>query len=413
MRLAFAPNRLLQRGPIRQRRCPGAARRPTRSARAAASGCAPRVDLRQRVGGHEQVQSRHRRRRVRRSSTTLSIVYDGPGRSISMRVSSNGVVAGDREARHQRADRPRSSPAPAPLCGGCAAGMNSTRSRPMASAASVASQRCPTCGGSNVPPRIPMRRGSSPVDSARAARVAARRSARSSLVLAPLELGATDVDGGPRAGAASPQLGVDPEPLEEAPEPIAGLVVLEVGARRGGLDAPPLDAEVRHPRPPPASPRPSGSKRWTTRLLVGRPAGSRSVGLVERGRRARARSSSRPVPSWALTADRVGQGAAQLRPALAHLGKVELRDDERHRSLDAAPGRAVAAPRRPPPTPPPARRAAPSTTPTRTRVRSTWRRNWWPRPLPLVGALDEPGHVGDDRESALRRHRARSRRGSG
>jgi hypothetical protein len=32
----------------------------------------------------------------------------------------------------------------------------------------------------------------------------------------------------------------------------------------------------------------------------------------------------------------------------------------------------------------------------RTRVRSMWRRNWMPSPLPLVCALDDAGDVGDD-----------------
>ena len=46
-------------------------------------------------------------------------------------------------------------------------------------------------------------------------------------------------------------------------------------------------------------------------------------------------------------------------------------------------------------------RAAPSTTWTRTRVRSTWRRKAWPRPAPDGRALDEPGDVGDRRPALV------------
>ena len=42
-------------------------------------------------------------------------------------------------------------------------------------------------------------------------------------------------------------------------------------------------------------------------------------------------------------------------------------------------------------------RAEPSTTWTRMRVRSTWRRNAWPRPAPWLAPSMRPGHVGDRR----------------
>ena len=42
-------------------------------------------------------------------------------------------------------------------------------------------------------------------------------------------------------------------------------------------------------------------------------------------------------------------------------------------------------------------RAEPSTTWTRTRVRSTWRRKAWPRPAPWLAPSMRPGHVGDRR----------------
>ena len=46
-------------------------------------------------------------------------------------------------------------------------------------------------------------------------------------------------------------------------------------------------------------------------------------------------------------------------------------------------------------------RDAPSTMCTRIRVRSTWRRNAWPRPGAGAGALDEPGDVGDRRPALI------------
>ena len=47
------------------------------------------------------------------------------------------------------------------------------------------------------------------------------------------------------------------------------------------------------------------------------------------------------------------------------------------------------------------RASEPSTTWTRIRVRSTWRRNACPRPAPLLRALDEPGHVRDRRPARV------------
>ena len=54
----------------------------------------------------------------------------------------------------------------------------------------------------------------------------------------------------------------------------------------------------------------------------------------------------------------------------------------------------------------------PSTTWTRIRVRSTWRRNSWPSPSAGARALDQPGHVGDRRPALVLARRGPSRRGS-
>ncbi len=93
------------------------------------------------------------------SSIMLSTVYESPGRSISMAlISKRGSAAMATSVIASRSaaalmGRPR-------LCGGWAAGMKSTESRCSTSAASVASQRWPTWGGSKVPPRTPRRRRS-------------------------------------------------------------------------------------------------------------------------------------------------------------------------------------------------------------------------------------------------------------
>ncbi len=92
------------------------------------------------------------------NSATVSTEKDGPGRSSSIRLSSNAglpriassVIAARSSARL------RGSPA---LWGGEAAGMKSTRSRPRTSRASSALARWPTWMGSNVPPRIPIEPG--------------------------------------------------------------------------------------------------------------------------------------------------------------------------------------------------------------------------------------------------------------
>jgi hypothetical protein len=77
---------------------------------------------------------------VRDSWSTLSMVYDGPGRSISISVrSKQSSVAIARRVMSSRSAA-RDSPL-GRLWGGWAAGMNSTRSSAMASAASVASHR--------------------------------------------------------------------------------------------------------------------------------------------------------------------------------------------------------------------------------------------------------------------------------
>ena len=67
-------------------------------------------------------------------------------------------------------------------------------------------------------------------------------------------------------------------------------------------------------------------------LPIGRLHGRSILHLVERGRQPGTKLVE-AGPIVGADADRVGQAAAELRPDLPHLGKVELRDDERNRSL--------------------------------------------------------------------------------
>ena len=146
-----------------------------------------------------------------------------------------------------------------------------------------------------------------------------RSTSRPSVVVAPLELGATDVDGRPRPGAARRSSRSTPTPLEHPPEAVARLVVLEVGAGGGRLDAAATDPQVTVGAFGTTSqPSASGSKRWT-RISSGSASAAASSASARSASR-RLMSASRPVPSCALTPSGVravrAERGAQLGPAV-------------------------------------------------------------------------------------------------
>src|SRR5690606_7602246 len=94
----------------------------------------------------------------RRRASSVSTVYDGPGRSSSIGSTSNrgsAVTA----ARTTSSRASRGAAAPACLTGETRAGIQRTRSSSGASATSAATATCPRWGGSNGPPKTPMRGG--------------------------------------------------------------------------------------------------------------------------------------------------------------------------------------------------------------------------------------------------------------
>ena len=208
-----------------------------------------------------------------------------------------------------------------PLCGGCAAGMNRTRSRSSASAASVASHRWPTWGGSKVPPRTPRLTGN------RSARVlgtgaapCGRPAVRCSLVVAPLELGRADVDG--RAGF--------PRPWRRSSTSIPSRSSMrQKRSRDSGFSKSVRAAAVsiRRPRTRRSSPSAttshpsaSGSKRWTRISSSAGWVASRGgrVGQCRDQRSAQRLEPGAVVGAHADRLDAVGaKRIAQLRPALA------------------------------------------------------------------------------------------------
>ena len=147
-------------------------------------------------------------------------------------------------------------------------------------------------------------------------------------------------------------------------------------------------------------PSPAASSRWTTTPAGSGGAaspsrsGSRSADgraqRVEALARRRRRSPTTPVPAARIA-------AAERRPRLARRGEVQLVEHGEHRLVQqrrvvrlelladdpVVPGRVLAPRRR-------RRGAAPGSA-------STWRRNAWPRPGPADAPSMRPGHVGDRR----------------
>src|SRR5213592_4118489 len=88
-----------------------------------------------------------------RSARSVSIEYDGPGRSSSTRETRKPGTPATASSSMRR----RCSAAARPcLCGGSAAGTSQISSSPSASRTSSAARRCPRWTGLNAPPKMPM-----------------------------------------------------------------------------------------------------------------------------------------------------------------------------------------------------------------------------------------------------------------
>jgi len=87
----------------------------------------------------------------------VSTMNDNPDRSIS--IGSTSICGKPAKQRRAIASRCTASDAPTPLRGWIPAGTTCTRFSDNRSAASESASRCPTCGGSKLPPKMPMRSG--------------------------------------------------------------------------------------------------------------------------------------------------------------------------------------------------------------------------------------------------------------
>src|SRR5688572_27701966 len=161
-------------------------------------------------------------------ASTVSAVYDGPARSISIRlIAKAGLSAIASCAITNR--RSGSLTVPPGLCGGRPAGTNRIRSSFSDSRASSAMARCPMWIGSNVPPITPsLVNGSSP--------------ARSPGLGLPLELDRAEANGVTWLDARASELLVRAQAFEIALEPLGGLLDLEVRLGGDPLDPTPGDA---------------------------------------------------------------------------------------------------------------------------------------------------------------------------
>ena len=260
-------------------------------------------------------------------------MYDGPGRSISSRLSREARVVGDRELDHRGAILGGADRRPG-LCGGRPAGTNRTRSRPERLAGPSAIARWPTWNGSNVPPRMP----SEPGTTGAGAAARARPSPTSQGSRLPLELDRADPDRSPA-----------PTPARRSSPSIPSRARSRWNRSADSSTSKFVCAasrSIRRPRTrnaPSASrstmkPSPGGSMRWTTT-----PAGS--GGATELGgvrqqlrdaRRAARRGPSPVVAEIATTpAGRRGSRASRnAGQAPRPRRQVDLVEHDEHRLLE-------------------------------------------------------------------------------
>ena len=186
----------------------------------------------------------------------------------------------------------------------------------------------------------------------------------------------------------SPWLGAGPgEGLVDAERPQAavGLVerldVGEVGQRHGALGLPPDHLQARRRRRARCgSPRPPAGARRRRRARAARPAPR------ARPRPCGPRSGRSPAPvtaamRWPVERRRrrrPGRPGSPPRRGAARAGRAGSRPARPGGSAPAPPGVCSASGDR-------SRRS------TSTRARSTWRRNWWPRPRPSLAPSIRPG----------------------
>ncbi len=272
------------------------------------------------------------------------------------------------------------------LCGGCARGRTATRSRPSGSRDSSAIARCPQWIGSNVPPRIADR----PVDDRSVTRAPSHGSGSHSSSSPPIRTVS------PGADARPAQLGVDAEAPEVALEACGRFLVVEVGLGGDPLDPAALDPEgvalARHGERVPDATRSDARRRPTARAAASLGVGQQLADRVATRQGPRPSQPTRPGRRVAVRRMR----AREVRPGSRAAGRSSLLKTTRIGFSSSA--GSCSPPARPGSRRGPSRdrRDEPSTTWTRTRVRSTWRRNACPRPAP-AGALDQPGHVRDRR----------------
>ena len=343
----------------------------------------------------------------------MSTVYDGP-LALDLDAAELEAPGCPRSpARPSRARSRRRRSRPARLVRRRRpAGMNRTRSRPSASRASSAIARWPRWIGSNVPPNEP-ERAAHGRDAARdvpAVTGPPTSSAPTRARSPPIRT----VSPGRTPGAA--QLVVDARAARgragtARPTPRRR----SSSGRRAARSACRGPGTRRRRRARRVNPSPIASMRWTT-TPAGSGGSASSSASTAAAPRSRARSSSRPSPVGGGDARRPAAPRPRARRRNAgHASRgrrqVELVEGDEHRLLEQrrvvrlellADDLVV----------PLGSRDAPSTTWTSTRVRSTWRRNAWPRPAPGRRALDQPGHVGDRRPSLVLVAEVHARRGS-
>ena len=265
------------------------------------------------------------------------------------------------------------------LCGGWRFGMNSTRSRPSASRAASATARWATWIGSNVPPNTP---------------IAGRRpSPLLPRLRLPLELGRRRCARGrrPRSRPAAARCRCRSAPARAGtarPTPRrrswSGPRSARCACRAPGTRRPPR-ARSRSRRP---SHRSCGRRR--PRARAARRARPRTGAARRRGH------GARPAPPRSTRRWRWPRGPSASRAArnAGHASRAAGRSillNATRNGFSSSAGSCRRSSSRMTSWSQDGSRDAPSTRCTRIRVRSTWRRNAWPRPAPLLAPSISPG----------------------
>ena len=335
-----------------------------------------------------------------RSASSVTTVYDGPPRTDLDVAHRERRVAGDREPDHRQ---PVARP-PSPRVPACAAAARTGRT-PRARAPATRG-RPPRWRGARDGSGRTSRRGSPPSPAHRGTRRERLRR--------------QTVTGGPRPAptrARSPPIvtvspgrtparrsaSSMPSFEQVALEPLGGLLVLEVGLGDEALD--PLAAHVVAVRLPargvpvpcrlePVDDHPGGLRRLGEPGGIGQQLREGGTQRVEALARVGGDRQHRDAGRARIAASNAGHASrASGRSSLLNTTSCALPEQRRVVRLELVADHLVVPARR--------RGRRRRRCAAATRVRSTWRRNAWPRPAPARRPFDQPGDVGDRRPAPV------------